>query len=63
MSSPTPPGGTASPTSGAFRPTECSRVAADLLLLDTGHLVPVPFVVGHEPGRILVDVPEGLFDL
>ena len=38
-------------------------VAADLLLLDTGHLVPVTFVVGHEPGRILVDVPEGLFDL
>ncbi len=38
-------------------------VAADLLLLDTGHLVPVTFVVGHEPGRILVEVPEGLFDL
>lgn len=37
--------------------------AADLLLLDTGHLVPVTFVVGKEPGRILVDVPEGLFDL
>jgi len=38
-------------------------VAADLLLLDTGHLVPVTFVVGHEPGRILVEVPDGLFDL
>jgi 16S rRNA processing protein RimM len=37
--------------------------AADLLLLDTGHLVPVTFVVGKEPGRILVDVPDGLFDL
>ena len=37
--------------------------ASDLLLLDTGHLVPVTFVVGHEPGRISVDVPDGLFDL
>ncbi len=38
-------------------------VAADLLLLDSGHLVPVSFVVGHEPGRVLVDTPDGLFDL
>ncbi len=37
--------------------------AADLLLLDTGHLVPVSFVVGREPGRILVETPDGLFDL
>jgi len=37
--------------------------ASDLLLLDTGHLVPVTFVVGKEPGRILVDTPEGLFEL
>lgn len=36
---------------------------ADLLVLDTGHLVPVSFVVGKEPGRILVDTPEGLFEL
>jgi len=37
--------------------------ASDVLLLDTGHLVPVTFVVGREPGRILVDAPDGLFDL
>lgn len=36
---------------------------ADLLVLDTGHLVPVTFVVGKEPGRILVDAPDGLFEL
>lgn len=36
---------------------------ADLLVLDTGHLVPVTFVVGHGPGRVTVEVPEGLFDL
>lgn len=36
---------------------------ADLLVLDTGHLVPVNFVVGHELGRVLVEVPDGLFDL
>jgi len=38
-------------------------VAADLLVLDTGHLVPVTFVVAHAPGRIEVDAPDGLFDL
>jgi 16S rRNA processing protein RimM len=38
-------------------------VAADLLVLDTGHLVPVNFVVGHAPGQVDVIVPEGLFDL
>lgn len=37
--------------------------ASDLLLLDNGHLVPVTFVVGKEPGRIRVDTPPGLFDL
>jgi 16S rRNA processing protein RimM len=37
--------------------------AADLLVLDTGHLVPVTFVVGKEPGRTLVDTPDGLFEL
>jgi 16S rRNA processing protein RimM len=38
-------------------------VAADLLVLDTGHLVPVTFVENAAKGRIDVDVPEGLFDL
>jgi len=37
--------------------------ASDLLVLDTGQLVPVTFVVGKETGRILVDAPDGLFDL
>ena len=37
--------------------------AADLLVLDTGHLVPVTFVVGKEPGRVLVEAPEGLWEL
>lgn len=38
--------------------------ASDLLVLDTGALVPVRFVTGHEPGaRVVVDVPAGLFDL
>jgi 16S rRNA processing protein RimM len=38
-------------------------VASDLLVLDTGHLVPVTFVVGTCPGRVDVLVPDGLFDL
>lgn len=38
--------------------------ASDLLVLDTGALVPLRFVTGRDAdGRIVVDVPEGLFDL
>ena len=38
--------------------------ASDLLVLDTGALVPLRFVVDLVPGvRVSVDVPDGLFDL
>ena len=37
--------------------------AADLLELDTGHLVPLTFVVRCEPGAVHVEVPDGLFEL
>lgn len=37
--------------------------AADLLVLASGALVPVTFVVGRDGDRIVVDVPIGLFDL
>ncbi|MEX1217969.1 MAG: ribosome maturation factor RimM [Acidimicrobiales bacterium] len=38
--------------------------ASDLLVLDTGALVPLRFVEGRdEEGRIVVDVPDGLFEL
>jgi 16S rRNA processing protein RimM len=37
--------------------------ASDLLVLDTGALVPLCFVANAEPGRLTVDAPEGLFDL
>ncbi len=38
--------------------------ASDLLVLDTGALVPLRFLVGRdEAGRLVVDVPAGLFDL
>lgn len=37
--------------------------ASDLLVLDTGPLVPLRFVTGRAPGRLTVDVPEGLLDL
>ena len=37
--------------------------ASDLLELDTGALVPVVFIVEHGPGRVVIDPPEGLFDL
>jgi 16S rRNA processing protein RimM len=40
--------------------------ASDLLVLDTGHLIPLRFVVDREDGdprRVTVDLPDGLLDL
>jgi 16S rRNA processing protein RimM len=37
--------------------------AHDLLVLDSGALVPVVFVVEHGAGRVVVDLPDGLLDL
>jgi 16S rRNA processing protein RimM len=37
--------------------------ASDLLELDGGALVPVVFVTEHGPGRVVIDPPDGLFDL
>jgi 16S rRNA processing protein RimM len=37
--------------------------AHDLLVLDSGALVPFVFVVGQEPGVVVVDLPDGLLDL
>jgi 16S rRNA processing protein RimM len=37
--------------------------AHDLLVLDTGALVPIAFLVRHGSGEAVVDVPDGLFDL
>lgn len=37
--------------------------ASDLLVLDTGALVPLVFVVGHEAGVVTIDPPEGLLEL
>ncbi len=46
---------------------ECVAVvanpAADLLELDSGALVPSNFVVSNSDGVIVVETPEGLFDL
>ena len=36
--------------------------ASDLLVLDSGALVPLTFVVAAEPGKLTVDAPPGLFD-
>jgi 16S rRNA processing protein RimM len=45
----------------------CSSVLAnpahDILELDNGGLVPIVFVVEATAGRVVVDPPEGLFDL
>ncbi len=46
---------------GAVESVEANP-ASDLLVLDGGGLVPVVFVVGHEPGRVVVDPPAGLLD-
>lgn len=38
--------------------------ASDVMVLDTGAMVPVVFVVGRPSGGVVqVDTPEGLFDL
>ena len=37
--------------------------AHDLLVLDGGALVPMVFVVEQRDGVVVVDPPEGLFDL
>lgn len=37
--------------------------ASELMVLDSGHLVPVDFIVEIEAGRVTVDVPDGLWDL
>jgi 16S rRNA processing protein RimM len=37
--------------------------AHDLLVLDSGTLVPMVFVVEYQPGTVVVDVPAGLLDL
>jgi 16S rRNA processing protein RimM len=37
--------------------------ASDLLVLDSGPLIPLRFVVEHGDGRLVVDLPEGLLDL
>ena len=37
--------------------------ASDLLVLDTGALVPVRFVVAHADDQVTIEVPDGLFDL
>ncbi len=37
--------------------------ASDLLVLSTGHLVPLAFMVEHTPGEVVViDPPDGLLD-
>lgn len=36
--------------------------ASDLLVLDSGALVPLTFVVSTEPGGVVIDPPAGLFD-
>jgi 16S rRNA processing protein RimM len=45
----------------------CTAVLAnpahDILELESGALVPVVFIVSATPGRVVIDPPEGLFDL
>jgi ribosomal 30S subunit maturation factor RimM len=36
--------------------------ASDLLVLESGGLIPLTFLVEHRDGRVVVDIPEGLLD-
>ena len=49
-------------TVGLVREIEANP-ASDLLVLDTGGLIPTVFVTASEPGRVTVEIPEGLLDL
>lgn len=40
-----------------------SNPASDLLVLSGGVLIPLSFVVHHQPGRLTVDLPPGLLEL
>jgi 16S rRNA processing protein RimM len=46
---------------GPVRAVEANP-ASDLLVLATGALIPLRFVVSQEPGRLTVEIPEGLVD-
>jgi 16S rRNA processing protein RimM len=37
--------------------------AHDLLVLESGALVPMVFVIDQQPGRVVVDLPDGLLEL
>jgi 16S rRNA processing protein RimM len=37
--------------------------AGDIIETSQGHLIPLRFVMSHEDGRVVVDPPQGLFDL
>jgi 16S rRNA processing protein RimM len=45
---------------------KCSAVidnpAHPIMELESGALVPTVFIVSREPGRVVIDAPEGLFD-
>ncbi len=59
-------GATVADRSGALLGTVTaveSNPASDLLVLEGGALVPLHFVTSHAAGRVVVDVPDGLFDL
>jgi 16S rRNA processing protein RimM len=40
-----------------------ANLAHDLLVLDSGALIPLVFVTERQPGRLLVELPTGLLDL
>ena len=46
---------------GTVRSVEANP-ASDLLVLEGERLVPLVFVVTHEPGRVVIDPPAGLLD-
>jgi 16S rRNA processing protein RimM len=53
-----------SPDGAAYGKVESveANPASDLLVLDSGGLIPLTFVVDRSPGRLVVDIPEGLLD-
>ena len=48
----------------SYGPVEAveANPASDLLVLAGERLVPLTFVIAHEPGRVVIDPPAGLLD-
>ena len=51
------------PVMSAARASVIDNPAHPIMELDSGALVPTPFITSRDAGVVTIDPPEGLFDL